>query len=71
MLVKSNIVHCVKWLFVPSEQHFVLCCVNMWLHQTLYHTTNAPVVRVCSSLYMSAFIYSEMHTRTAGQNILP
>jgi len=29
---------------------------------------------VCSSLYMkalSAFLYSEPHTRTTGQNILP
>ena len=28
-----------------------------------------PVVRVCSSL--SAFIYSELHTRTTGQNTPP
>ena len=61
---------CVKWLFVPSEQQFVLCCVNMWLHQTLYYPSNAPIVRVCSSLYMSAFIYSELLTRTTGQNML-
>jgi len=28
--------------------------------------------RVCSSLYMqSAFIYSELNTRTTGQNMLP
>ena len=27
--------------------------------------------RACSSLYMKALIYSELHTRTTGHNMLP
>jgi len=45
-------------------------CVVLCKYQTLYYPSNAPIVRVCSSLYMSAFIYSELLTRTTGQNML-
>jgi len=32
---------------------------------------NPMCVFVCSSLCMKAFIYSELHTNTTGQNMLP
>ena len=49
----------------------VLSCPLTWTRSVLWKHIVTRCVRVCSSLYRSAFIYSELHTRTAGQNMLP
>jgi len=75
----------IKYLKVfqyPSSGSLVQCLAKNYRNDSIVSVDTdksrcyGSVVRVCSSLYMkaliySAFIYSELHTRTAGQNMLP
>ena len=55
--------------FLAKIPIMVLSCPLTWTWSVLWQ--NIPVLRVCSSLYRKTFLYSELHTRTTGQNMLP
>ena len=62
----------------PSSGSLVQCLAKSYKNDSIVSVDMDKVgvmaafcVCVCSSLYMKALIYSELHTCTKGQNMLP
>ena len=65
----------------PSSGSLVQCLANNYKNYSIVSVDMDKVgvmaaycdscVYVCSSLYMKALNYSELHTRTTGHNMLP
>ena len=62
----------------PSSGSLLQCVAKIYKNDSIvsvemdmFGVMAAYSDRVCSSLYSSTFKYSELHTRTTGQNLLP
>jgi len=66
-LSSGSLVQCL----VKNYKNDSIMCVDMDKVGVMAAYCDPLCVRVCSSLYMKAFLYSEVHTRTTGHNMLP